>query len=191
MRGRFGTEVGKIVSTVLIPTEITTERLLMRQWRTDDFEPFAKIMANTDVVKYLGDGKPLTRPLAWRQMAMWAGHWALRGYGNYALELKATGTFIGRAGPWFPDGWPGLEIGWLISPQYRGNGYATEAGLASLKACREQLRAERVISLIRPENQASIRVAEKLGGTIESRMELMGAAALIYSYPAVDAGSSS
>jgi RimJ/RimL family protein N-acetyltransferase len=75
---------------------LTTERLLLRGFAPEDVEPYVAMMANADVTRYLGDGRPLSRDDAWRQLAMLAGHWVLRGFGLWAVEEQATGRFIGR-----------------------------------------------------------------------------------------------
>ena len=78
--------------------QLTTDRLLLRGFRPDDFERYAEMMADPDVSRHLMDGRPLTRAEAWRQLAMFAGHWVLRGYGLWAVEERATGEFLGRVG---------------------------------------------------------------------------------------------
>ncbi|MEO6877491.1 MAG: GNAT family N-acetyltransferase, partial [Gemmatimonadaceae bacterium] len=88
---------------MIIP-EIETERLLLRGYRQSDFEAYAAMMADPDVVQYLSDGKPMNRVDAWRQMAMFAGHWELRGFGVWAVEERSTGAFIGRIGCFEPEG---------------------------------------------------------------------------------------
>jgi len=93
--------------TIEIP-ELTTPRLLMRSFRDSDIDAYAEMMSDELVARYIGDGNTLTRPDAWRQMALFAGHWVLRGYGIWAVEERETGTFLGRIGFWEPHGWPGF-----------------------------------------------------------------------------------
>jgi RimJ/RimL family protein N-acetyltransferase len=78
--------------------------------------------ADPEVMRYLGDGQPPNRKDAWRQMALFIGHWALRGYGLWAIERKSDGRLIGRAGLWRPEGWPGLELGWALARASWGRG---------------------------------------------------------------------
>jgi hypothetical protein len=80
--------------TIEIP-ELTTPRLLMRSFRDSDIGAYAEMMSDELVARYIGDGNTLTRPDAWRQMALFAGHWVLRGYGIWAVEERETGTFPG------------------------------------------------------------------------------------------------
>jgi RimJ/RimL family protein N-acetyltransferase len=153
---------------------LETARLVLRPFVPEDFEPFATMCADAEVMRYINDGRPLTRGQAWRAMAMFAGHWALRGYGQWALVEKATGAFIGRAGLWNPDGWPGLEVGWFLDRARWGHGFATEAGLAALDWAFRELDVEHLVSVIHPKNAASIRVAERLGERFERALVLEG-----------------
>lgn len=105
------------------------------------------------------------RAHAWSSMALFLGEWELRGTGNWALEEKATGRFVGRAGLHRPElhDWPGIEVGWMLHPDRWGRGYATEAGARSIAYAFEQLGARRLFSVILPENHRSIAVARRLG----------------------------
>ncbi len=145
---------------------IETDRLILR--RIDpkrDFEPWAKAMANEQTVKYLGV-EPMSRAQAWRSMAAVLGHWEIRGYGFFSVELKSTGEWVGRVGPWYPEGWPAPEVGWMISPDYLRHGYATEAALASIDYACDVLGWSEVIHVILPGNSGSIGVAEKVGSRL-------------------------
>ena len=159
---------------------LETERLRLRMFREDDFDAYARICADAEVMRYLADGKPLTRAEAWRQMAMIVGHWELRGYGIWAVEERATGTLLGRIGLFNPEGWPALELGWTLGKEHWGKGYATEGGRRALEYAFAELQQTHIISLIRPGNAPSIRVAERLGETLESRTQLFGHDVLIY-----------
>jgi RimJ/RimL family protein N-acetyltransferase len=149
----------------------------------DDLEAYARMYADPDVMRFLEQGAPLDHGAAFRSMALHLGHWHLRGYGQWALEERATGRFVGRAGLWQPEGWPGLEVGWVLSRDAWGLGYATEAGGAAIGYAFDVLQADEIISLIRPENTGSIRVAERLGETYQRDIELMGEVARVYGKP--------
>ncbi len=159
--------------------QLETERLLLRQWRPDDLEPYAKLCADEDVMRYLG-GKTFSRDEAWRHMAFLIGHWQLLGYGHFAVEEKATGRFIGRIGFLNPEGWPGFEIGWTLDRESWGKGYATEGARVALEYALTGLDQEHVISLIHPENQASMRVAERLGEKREGTSEVFGHPVIVF-----------
>jgi RimJ/RimL family protein N-acetyltransferase len=140
---------------------LETARLVLRGWRATDIDAYAAMAADPEVMRFLGG--VLDRPRAWRQMALHAGHWSLRGYGTWAVERRRDGVLVGRVGLWNPDGWPGLEVGWMLAREAWGQGYATEAGAAAMRWAWTALGAEELISTIDPENVASIRVAERLG----------------------------
>lgn len=161
-------------------TRLETERLILRQFQQSDLDAYAEMCADPEVMRYIGEGKPLDRAGAWRVMATHLGHWQLRGYGLWALEEKATGRLMGRAGLWNPEGWPGLEAGWLLHRPYWGRGFATEAGRAAMDAAFRVLGVDHVISIIHPANAASIRVAERLGETFERTTVLNGTEVRIY-----------
>ena len=107
---------------------------------------------------------------------------ALRGYGMWAVELKDTGEVIGRVGLHNPEGWPDLELGWMLRPECRHHGYATEAARCVLDYAFAHLDAERAISLIRTENTESERVARRLGGRQSTTIDFLGSATLVYTY---------
>jgi RimJ/RimL family protein N-acetyltransferase len=154
--------------------ELRTERLLLRGWRDEDTEPWGAICADAEVVRWLGHEDGLSLGDAWREMARFAGHWALKGFGHWALELRATGELVGRAGLLYPPDWPGLELGWTVARPHWGNGYAAEAGRAAMGWARDELGADHLISLIADDNIRSQRVAEKLGMRQEGRTLLRG-----------------
>jgi RimJ/RimL family protein N-acetyltransferase len=100
-------------------------------------------------------------------MALFIGHWNLRGYGWWAVEDRRTGDFLGRIGLYNPEGWPGIEVGWLLRRDVWGAGLATEGAIAALDFALNVVGADHVISLIDPGNARSIRVAEKIGERYE------------------------
>jgi RimJ/RimL family protein N-acetyltransferase len=165
--------------TVEVPL-IDTPRLLLRPWRDDDLDGYAAMCADPEVMRYMGDGATLDRADAWRSMAMFVGHWQLRGFGMWAIEERATQRFIGRVGLHQPEGWPGLEVGWMLARDTWGRGYATEAARASLDFAWDILGADHVISVIAPENAASVRVAERLGEAPEGTFDLNGLQVVLY-----------
>ncbi len=162
---------------------LTTERLLLRGFAPRDVEAYVAMMADPAVTRYLGDGRPLSRADAWRQLALIIGHWGLRGFGLWAVEERATGTLVGRVGCYEPDGWPGCEVGYVLARPFWGRGYATEGARAALEYARGVLARDRVISLIHPDNVASASVATRLGATADETIELFGRPAAVYAYP--------
>lgn len=171
------------------PPEIETPRLRLREFRASDLDDYAEPLGDPEVMKYVGDGAPISREDAWRSMAAMSGHWNLRGFGLWAVEEKATGRLLGRVGYYFPEGWPAEEIGWLLRRDAWGRGYATEAARAALAHGRALLGLDRVIAIIQPENAASVRLALRLGGALDRRIELRGRPADVYVVPLPPEGS--
>lgn len=165
---------------------IQTKRLLLRQFKGADLKPYHAITSDQETMRFLGG--VYDAETNFRHMAFLAGHWALRGYGYYAVELKETGEFIGRVGVAYPDGWPDIELGWTISKSHWGKGYALEAAKASLGAARSLVPQDYVIHLVHPENSASVRVAEKLGAVLDREIEFKGHKILVYksTFPIAD-----
>jgi len=148
----------------MIP-QLETERLLLRGWKPEnDFEHYARFMADPDVTRYL-TGEPMSRADAWRNMAMMIGHWTIRGYGMWAVERKSDRAFVGRVGLYNPEGWPSLEVGWTLGKEYWGQGYAYEAGRAAMEYAFLTQNVDRMISVIQTNNAPSQKVAQKLGET--------------------------
>jgi RimJ/RimL family protein N-acetyltransferase len=160
-----------------IPT-LETERLRLRPFRLSDFDDYAAMCEDPEVARYLLTR--LSREQSWRHLAFLVGHWKLRGYGMWAVEERETGTFVGRIGFADPEGWPGCELAWTLARRWWGRGYATEGARAALAHAFTALDKDRVISLIHPENRASIRVAERLGETLQGHAELLGKEHLVY-----------
>jgi RimJ/RimL family protein N-acetyltransferase len=151
------------------PACLETARLKLRQFGEPDPE----------VMRYVG-GKPLSRDEAWRSLGYILGHWKIRGYGLWAAEEKSSGALVGRIGLYRPEGWPGLEVGWLVDRARWGEGFASEGGAAAMAHAFERLHAKRLISVIEPGNAASIRVAEKLGEHFLREQQLQGKRVRIY-----------
>jgi RimJ/RimL family protein N-acetyltransferase len=160
--------------------ELETERLRLRGWRDQDQDAFARILAEPLVAQGMGAAAGLTPGEAWRHMAQMAGHWELRGFGNWVLEELDTGDVVGRAGLYFPAGWPDLEVGWLVAREHWGKGYAPEAARASASWAHGELGRDHIISVIDPSNARSIRVAEKIGETLEGQFRYLQFELLVY-----------
>ena len=155
-----------------IPT-LRTKRLILRPQRPSDTEILAAAYADDDFARFITREKEgLDAVESFRPIALVAGSWATMGFGQWMVEEAASGTPVGRVGPWQPPGWPDFEIGWTIFPGHQGKGYATEAAAAALIWAHETLGHGHVIHLIHPDNQASERVARALGGRRTGLWEL-------------------
>ena len=95
-----------------IPT-IETERLKLRAFTVEDWEPYSEMYSDESFVRFL-NGKPLSKEQTWKNMAIILGHWTLLGYGIWALEKIDTGELVGRAGLLNHPGWPDIEVCWAL-----------------------------------------------------------------------------
>jgi RimJ/RimL family protein N-acetyltransferase len=159
---------------------LETERLILRQFRADDFDDYAALCADPEVMRYLGDGKTKTRAEAWMHMAALLGHWELRGYGLWAVEEKTTGRLAGRIGLLNLEGWPQMELAWTLARSRWGLGFATEGARAAMDYAFSAIKADHLISMIVPANAGQIRVAERIGERFERQIELFGKTVSVY-----------
>jgi RimJ/RimL family protein N-acetyltransferase len=150
--------------------EVEAERLLLRGWRDEDLEPYARMCADPEVMRFIGGGSILTREESDGQISRFLRHWDERGFGLWVLEEKEGGAFVGFAGLAHQEDWVRgehkTEVGWRLDRAFWGRGLATEAARASVAYGFETLGLERIISIIQPENRGSRRVAEKAGLTL-------------------------
>lgn len=140
---------------------LETERLILRPTAAEDFDGFAALVADEEAARFIGGQQP--RPVAWRQMCTMAGSWVTRGYAMFSVIEKSSGRWLGRLGPWRPDGWPGTEVGWSLLREAWGRGYATEGATAAIDWAFDHLGWADVIHVIDPANLPSQKVAERLG----------------------------
>jgi RimJ/RimL family protein N-acetyltransferase len=159
--------------------EIETERLLLRAHSVDDFPHSAAMWADPVVTRHIG-GRTFSTEESWARVLRYIGHWEALGFGYWVVEEKTTGHFVGEAGfgefkreiePRI-DGLP--EMGGAFVSRVHGQGYATEAVRAVAAWGDRHLNAPRTVCLIHPENQASLRVAEKCGFEEYRRTEYKG-----------------
>ena len=143
---------------------LETNRLILRAPAPEDFEAWATFAADADAMQHIGGAQP--RAVAWRSWCATAGAWAIRGFSFFSVIEKKTGRWVGRLGPWQPEGWPGTEIGWALCRDTWGKGYATEGAIACMDYAVDVLGWSEIIHTIEPANHASQGVARKLGSTI-------------------------
>ena len=147
---------------------IETERLVLRSHRLDDFADYLALWTDPEVTRFIG-GRPSTREEVWGRLLRNVGHWASLGFGYWVIVEKDTERFIGEVG--FADFRreiePSLdatpEIGWALAPHAHGKGYATEAARAAIAWGDTHFGSRRTACIIAPENEPSIRVAERCG----------------------------
>jgi RimJ/RimL family protein N-acetyltransferase len=147
-------------------TELRTDRLILRRWQDSDLEPWAAMNADPEVREHLGD--LLTREQSDASVARFQVEFDQRGYGWWAVEVQATGEFIGFAGlDRVDDGMPftGVEIGWRLARSAWGQGYATEAALAVLAFGFETLGLPEILAVTTATNFRSMAVMHRIGMT--------------------------
>jgi len=143
---------------------LETPRLILRPLLAEDFDGWAAFMADPETARFVGGVQP--RGAAWRGFLTMAGAWRIQGFGMFSVIERATGRWVGRIGPWMPEGWPGTEVGWGIARHAWGKGYALEAATATIDWAFDTLGWTEVIHSIDPANAASQALARRLGSTL-------------------------
>lgn len=141
--------------------------------------------ADPQVVRFIGN-RPRTREETWTRLLKYVGHWALKGFGFWLVEEKATGSFVGEVG--FADhkrdfapslhGLP--EIGWALTPEKQRLGYATEAVKAAIAWSDKHLSTPQTVCIIHPDNTLSIRIAEANGYVISNTTDQKEHSSMIF-----------
>lgn len=149
---------------------LLTERLLLRPLGPEDANAWYAFHADPVTMRHLGGVQ--SRSVAWRGLCAMAGAWSIRGFSMFAVTLRDTGEWIGRVGPWHPEGWPGTEIGWGLASQFAGRGFAREAATATIDYAVDGLGWTDIIHTIAPDNVESIALAQRLGSTNRGRTTL-------------------
>jgi RimJ/RimL family protein N-acetyltransferase len=172
---------------------LETDRLVLRPLSPDDLDALAAYHADPEVMRYMG-GKTFTREETEARIVRFMHVFELDGIGQFAVERKEDGTVLGRCGIliWETDPWRPLakaeatkptetEIGYMLGRPHWGRRYATEAATAVRDHAQSELGEERLIALIQDGNDASKRVAEKLGMAYERDVQLRFARVGLYS----------
>jgi RimJ/RimL family protein N-acetyltransferase len=144
---------------------IETDRLLLRMFRPDDLDELARLFSDPDVLRYVGDGKPVNREETDKALKSIIKHWNTHGFGRWAAVDKNTLEFVGLGGLRSLLGTP--EVVYHLAKAHWGKGVATELARASLRFGFEEHRFERIVAIAKPDNSASIHVMEKIGMSYE------------------------
>lgn len=164
---------------------LATERLTLRAQRPDDFDAYAAFYGSE---RSTGMGGPLERPAAWRLFASELGHWVMRGYGFWMVDVTETGQTVGQVGFWHPEGWSEVEIGWAMFEGSEGKGYAHEAARAARAHAYDTLGWGPLSSVIYPGNTRSEALARRLGAWPERDWTTpTGTPAVIWRHPSREA----
>lgn len=163
---------------------LRTERLVLRAPRAEDCDAFVGFHMS-ERARHLGGYAG--REKAWRTFAVQIGHWALRGYGDWAVTLRDVEGCIGMVGCWFPEGWPEREISWSIFAGAEGRGIAHEAALAARDYAYRTLGWRTAVSYIDPANDRSIRLARRLGAVLDPNAPRVDPGDLVFRHPGPEA----
>lgn len=165
---------------------VETERLLLRKPRAEDAPGLLEAFADPEAMRYIGDGSTTDLAGAERAVERWLERWQSWGIGMFVAVRKEDERVLGRVGflRWDPETWevdgPETEIGWGLAREHWGKGYASEAALALRDWAFDERGLTRLISLIQHGNTASVRVAEKIGETLERNVEVRGLPTWLY-----------
>jgi RimJ/RimL family protein N-acetyltransferase len=150
---------------------LSTERLVLRRWRPDDLDPYAELCADPEVMRWIGNGGVRSREECSKAIFAFERAWDDRGFGLFAMELRASGGLVGFVGlsvpDFLPEILPSVEIGWRLAADQWGKGLATEGARAALAFGFGQAGLTRIVSIHQVGNRASGRIMEKLGMRLE------------------------
>ena len=162
---------------------IDTPRTRLRAHRAGDYDACVALWSAPAVTRFIG-GKPSTPQQTWSRLLAYAGHWALLGYGYWAIEDRETGAYLGELG--FADfkrdvvaamrGVP--ELGYALVPAAHGRGLGTETVRAAVAYADAHVASRRTVCAIAPENAPSLAVARACGYAAFDRGAIGGAASL-------------
>lgn len=162
-----------------------TPRLRCRRWRADDLAPLHAVYSDPEAMRWVGDGRPITRAECERWLEVTEANYAVRGYGMFALEDRGSGEVVGFCGLVHPGGQPEAEVKYAFRRSHWGRGLATEAVSALLAYGAARHALSRVIATVAPGNTASQRVLAKAGMRLaEHRRNDDGSLTLVYAWSA-------
>lgn len=147
---------------------LETERLILRDFTRDDLDAHAATLGDVEVMRHIS-GEPLTREDAMRRIFMAVGQWPVLGYGMWAVERKSDGRLVGHVGffDMARDMQPSIEglpeMGWIFDTSVHGQGIAREACEAALSWFDANMAPTEVPAIISVGNEASMKLAERLG----------------------------
>lgn len=165
-----------------VPLQLETTRLNLRPFAHADWPALHALYGDAEATRFTFR-RALTEGESWRAMASMVGHWALRGYGPYALVERSSGDVVGTAGLWFPNDWPEPEIKWALARRFWGQGLASEAVRALQPVACAALGGRSPISFIDAGNEPSIRLARAVGAVLEQEREFRGSPWQVFRHP--------
>ena len=153
--------------------ELKTDRLLVREFDTNDAEFIVELLNQPSFIQFIGDKgvrsvDDAKNYIATGPIASYQRH----GFGLYLVELKDRKVAMGMCGVLKRESLPDPDLGFAFLPEYWGNGYAFEAASAALDQARDVFRLTRILAITNPDNDASIKLLAKLGFQLERVMKL-------------------
>jgi ribosomal-protein-alanine N-acetyltransferase len=146
---------------------LETDRLVLREFVTDDLHAFFGLVSDSEVTRYTGDGVTTLAEAKQGMEERLFRDYQTYGYGRWAVVSKPTGQVIGFAGLKYLDDLHETDLGYRFFKEHWGQGLATEIAKPILTYGFESLRLDRIIGIADIANKASIRVLEKVGFTFE------------------------
>ena len=160
---------------------LESKRLYLRKLEAGDLDPLAGMYADEEVMRFIGNGKTITRANTELSIGRWNEYETKHGFANWAVIRKEDSAFIGKCGfSHLPDN-SDIEISYMLDEPYWGNGYASEIAGETLEYGFEKLGLKRIAALVYPQNSPSVKVLEKIGMKYEKEAEYWGAKLLMYS----------
>lgn len=160
---------------------LETDRLIIRNWRESDIEPYAELSADAEVMTYIGDGLPRDMEYARTFVHQMMTLYEERGWIRFAVEHKDSGDFMGFCGYELVD--EVLDYGWRYVRKYWGGGYGSEAAIAVLELGRNRYGLKNIQSKSYPENVGSVRIMEKMGLSFLRESTENGRRVVYYGFP--------
>lgn len=156
---------------------LQTERLIIRQLATTDAEFILTLLNEPSFLHHIGDKNVRTLDDARNYISTGPiASYERHGFGQFLVELKESRTPIGISGLMKRDELPDVDIGFALLPQFWGKGYAFEAATALMKYGCNELKLKRIVAIVNPDNDASIKLLERLGMKFERMVKLSEAA---------------
>ncbi len=170
-----------MTDTLLCIPTLTTERLVLRAPKAEDFEAYATYRAGP---RSKGVGGPFPRDKSFDHICALVGHWQIRGFGRWIIADRDTDAALGVTGLFYPDGWPEPEIAWTVFDGVEGRGIACEAALRARAYAYDTLGWSTVMSAIMPDNTRSLALARRMGCQYEADFDHPGLGCLqIWRHP--------
>ncbi|MGH1435470.1 MAG: GNAT family N-acetyltransferase [Lewinella sp.] len=159
--------------------KITTDRLLLRKFQKEDALGFFLMNNDPLVLQYTGDA-PFTDITEAEAFLIGYQHYQKYGYGRWTVLDRTTEEYLGFCGLKYHPGTGNVDLGFRFHKQFWGRGYATEAATACLKYGFEGLNLSCIIGRAQVENEASIRVLEKIGMQFVETFDFEGKSGVLY-----------